>query len=186
MTNLVIDTNFLAQLNIIDDNCSLVEWLCDAYNRRGIADHQQLRKMLYCTCLPNILQDHAITDEQIALFTMSYKGRINLTHIAKDPTDLKLVVFTKNNDSSIFLTCETKLLQLSKELNLEHWCFKAAIHYLSENIGGIFGESDYRTEQMFDVNGTNPFFHYVKNTRCSQCHDNCVTHKKPPVFEVKK
>ncbi|KJV07913.1 hypothetical protein [Methylocucumis oryzae] len=171
---------FLGNLHKINEDCSLIDLLCDVYSSEGFADHYQLKKMVYCTCLPNKLQDHNITDEQVALFTMSYKGGVNLNHIARDPVDLKLIVFVKNNDASVFLTCEAKLLQLSKELGLSHWCFKAAIHQLSENVGGVFDESEYKTEQMFDINGTDSFFHYSKNTRCAQCHDNCPTHKLPP------
>lgn len=182
MTNLVIDTNFLGNLHKIDEDCNLVDLLCDVYNRKGVSDHKQLKKLYYCTHLPNRLKDHSITDEQVLSFMLEYAGKIHLEHIARDPADLKLIVFTKNSNSSVFLTCEAKLLQLSKELKLYHWCFKAAIHYLSENIGGIFYESEYKTEQMFDKNGTNPFLHYSKDTRCTQCHDNCPTYKSPPIY----
>lgn len=185
MTNLVFDTNFLRNLHKIDKDFSLVDLLCDAYNNRiGVADLQQLRRIDYCICLSDKLQDHNITDEQVISFMLNYKGGINLEHIMDDPVDLKFIVFVKDNISSVFLTCEAKLLQLSKELKLNHWCLKAAIHHLSEHIGGLFGESDYKTEQMFDVNGASPFFHYSKNTRCTQCHDDCPTHKSPPIFET--
>jgi hypothetical protein len=160
----------------------LVDFLCDVYDSKGVADHQQLKKMDYCTCLTNKLAHHDITDEQVIAFVMDYRGHLNLEHIASDPIDLKLVVFVKDNDLSVFLTCDAKLLQLSKELGLKHWCLKAAIHQLSESLGGIFGESEYEFEQMFAEKGEHPFFHYAKNTRCSQCHDNCQTHKSPPIF----
>ncbi len=179
---MVFDTNFLGNLHKINADCSLVDFLCDVYGSKGVADHDQLKEMDYCTCLSDKLVHHGITDEQVVLFGMSYQGCINLNHIATDPVDLKLVVFVKDNDLSIFLTCEAKLLQLSKELGLKHWCLKAAIHQLSESIGGIFSESEYQMEQMFDKKGEHPFFHYAKNTRCSQCHDSCQTHKSPPIF----
>ncbi len=182
MTNVVFDTNFLDNLHKINANCDLVDLLCEAYGLEGVADHQQLKQMDYCTCLPDKLAHHNITDEQTALFSLAYRGGLNLERIATDPVDLKLVVYVKDNNSSVFLTCETKLLQLSKELGLNHWCFKAAIHQLSECLGGIFGESEYEFEQMFAEKGEHPFFHYARNTRCSQCHDDCSTYKSPPIF----
>jgi hypothetical protein len=180
LTRLVIDTNFFGNLHEIDADCGLIDLLCDAYQRCGIADHHQLREMDYCDCLSSKLNHHNISDEQVAKFVMGYKGRICLEHIARDPVDLKLVVFVLHNQSSVFLTCEAKLLQLSQELNLDHSCFKAALHYMSERVGGIFGEKEYQTEKMFDLNGKNPFFHYCKNTRCSQCKDFCPTLDSPP------
>ena len=183
MTNVVFDTNFLGNLHKVNADFSLVDFLCDIYDGKGVADHQQLNKRAYLTCLTNKLVHHDITDEQVAMFGMSYQGRVNLNHIATDPVDLKLVVFVKDHDLSIFLTCEAKLLQLSKELGLNHWCLKAAIHQLSESFGGIFSDSEYEFEQMFAEKGElHPFFHYARNTRCPQCHDNCSTYKTPPIF----
>lgn len=181
MTNLVFDTNFFGWLNKVDENCNMVEFLHDVYKtKNGIADLPQLKQMDYCTFLPEKLAHHEITDEKVSTFISCYKGKLDLNRIAKDPADLKLIVFVKENELSVFLTCEFNLLRLSNELGLKHWCMKASIHQLSESIGGIFGENEYKTEQMFIEEGSDPFFHYAKDSRCSQCHDNCPTHKSPP------
>jgi len=182
LTNVVFDTNFLGNLHKVNADCGLVDFLCDLYDSKGIADHQQLKDMDYCNCLTNKLTHHGITDEQVLAFIINYRGNTNLEHIASDPVDLRLIVFVKENGVSVFLTCEAKLLQLSKELGLNHWCFKAAIHQLDTQFGGIFSESGFDFKQMFDAKGVHPFFHYAKNTRCSQCHDNCQTHKAPPIL----
>lgn len=181
----IFDTNFFGWLNRIDTNCELVELLCELFEGKGVADYPQLLKMNYCLELRASLSHHNITDEQTALFLISYKGRLNLQCVHDDdPTDLKLVVCAVQNGGSVFLSCESALLQLSDELGLEHWCFKAAIHKLDGAIGGVFGEPIYQTQSMFDTAGTHSFFHYyAKNKRCPQCDtkSRCQTKSNPPV-----
>ncbi len=162
----------------INSDCSLlVGLLCDVYQKIGIADHPQLNKMDYCIHLSEKLKHHNITDEEVVLFLMTYSGKLNLRKIfdfdenTGDIVDIKFIVFTQKNESSIFLTCERRLLQLCRELKLEHWCFKASIHHLDKQIGGISQEKEFNTSQMFDADGTHPFFHYSKDNRCLECHD---------------
>ena len=179
----VFDTNFFGWLSKIDANCELVDLICDVFNGNGIADHCQLAKMDYCPGLSQILSHHNITDEQTIAFLISYKGRLNLQRVHNDdPTDLKLVVFTAQNQDSVLLTCETILLQLSDELGLHHWCLKATIHRIDQDTGGLFDQPAYLTEAMFDEFGRDSFFHYGASKRCHLCDskNQCLTKIKPP------
>ena len=165
----VFDTNFFEYLKWIDGNCELVELIINSYGNMGIADHPQLLIMDYCKNLPQQLNNHGITDEQVAIFTMSYRGSISIQRIKRDPTDLKLIIFAIDNPSSIFLTCETGLLALAEDQKVRHACFKAAAHELDTLVGGLFGDPTYKTASMFEPGGCHPFFHYKNATRCPQC-----------------
>ncbi len=154
----VFDTNFFGWLNQIDAHCELVDLICDVFDGDGVADHSQLLKMDYCPGLIRILSHHRVTDEQVALLLMTYKGPLKLEIIHNDdPTDLKLIVFAAQNKGSTLLTCEGALLQLSDELDLNHWCLKAVIHRVDQDTGGFFDQPGYKTQAMFDEFGKHSF-----------------------------
>lgn len=179
----VFDTNFFGWLNQIDAHCELVDLICDVFDGDGVADHSQLLKMDYCPGLIRILSHHRVTDEQVALLLMTYKGPLKLEIIHNDdPTDLKLIVFAAQNKGSTLLTCEGALLQLSDELDLNHWCLKAVIHRVDQDTGGFFDQPGYKTQAMFDEFGKHSFFHYGANKRCPQCDskNKCSTKSNPP------
>jgi hypothetical protein len=178
----VVDTNVFAWLQRIDDECGLIDLICDAYSGRGVADHGQLAIMDYCLRLSSHLKHHDVTDEQVIAFTLDYLGRFNLSRINDDPVDLKLVVFAIEHKGSWLLTCETKLLQLSEEQGVHHACFKAAIHNLHTCVGGIFNDDGYATAEMFETGGRHPYYHYSNDRRCGQCDSSrlCATRQRPP------
>lgn len=178
----VFDTNFFELLSWIDEDCQLVDLLCDTFEGQGIADHDQLVLMDYCQGLVEKLAHHAITDEQVMEFVFRYQGALSLQRILNDPSDLKLVVCVIKNSGSVFLTNDWRLLSLSDQEHLEHWCFKAAIHQLDQKSGGLFNEQDYQTQSMFDEAGKHPFFHYENDKRCPLCDskNQCSTKSKPP------
>lgn len=180
----VIDTNFFSLLNRINSDCELIELICDAYSGKGFADHDQLKEMDYCQDLRSKLAHHEISDEQVSEFIFNYSGKMNLACINEDPVDLKLIVFTKNHNGAHFLTCETKLLELCEEQVIRHACFKAALHRLSDCIGGIFNDAAYTTNDMFERDGGHPFFHYTSNHQCHRCDKSgfCVTKSSPPTL----
>jgi predicted nucleic acid-binding protein len=184
LRRVVFDTNVFSLLRQVDDCCGLIELVCDNFQGKGYADHLQLSKMNYCLDLKYRLAHIDVSDEEVALFIFGYKGELNLARINSDPTDLKLVLFAHNGINSVFLTGERKLLQLSDELGLEHWCFKAVLHQLDEALGrsSIFNEPSYRTDEMFNIPGNHPFFHYAVVNRCNECdpRGNCLTKRTPP------
>ncbi|HOW75531.1 MAG TPA: hypothetical protein P5102_05535 [Candidatus Competibacteraceae bacterium] len=178
----VFDTNFFEFLSWIDEDCQLVDWLCEIFAGHGIADHDQLALMNYCRGLAGKLAHHDITDEQVAEFIFRYQGALSLQCILQDPSDLKLVVYVIKNQGAVFLTNDRMLLRLSDQEGLEHWCFKAVIHQLDLRIGGLFNEPDYQTQLMFDQTGKHPFFHYENGKHCPLCDskNQCLTKSKPP------
>ena len=162
----VFDTNFCGSLRQIDANCELIDWLCDIFSGKGVADHDQLAKIDYCRGLADKLAHHDITDEQVAKFIFYYQGALGLDRIEEDPSDLKLVVCVIKSPGSVFLTNDWQLFRLSDQERLEHWCFKAPIHH----------------QPMFDEAGKHPFFHYGNDKRCPLCDskNQCSTKSKPP------
>jgi predicted nucleic acid-binding protein len=187
LRRVVFDTNVFSLLQKVDGCCGLVELLCDNYQGKGYADHSQLAKMDYCLDLKNKLGEVIISDEEVAMFIFGYQGKLSLMRINSDPSDLKLVLFAKNGANAVFLTGERKLLQLSDELGIEHWCFKAALHQLDKALGqgAIFDDPNYRTSEMFEEPGDepHPFFHFAVVNRCKECNPtgNCPTKNYPPV-----
>ncbi len=185
----IIDTNFIQRAYKVDPSCDLLELICDAYSAQGIVDHAQVAKISYCDNLTERFADHRVTDEQVAEFMLSYQGQFKLDRVVRDPVDLKLVVFAMQHiENCTFLTCEARLLELSEQQGIGRACFKAALHQLDEQIGGLFDGATYQTDAMFiplediETSRRDPFFHYSLALRCPPCHpsSHCKTHRKPP------
>ncbi len=179
-----IDTNVFARLRAIDVECSLTSLLVQAHGEIGVGDHQQLAMMDYCQCVRDDLQDHGVTDESTIEFMLAYQGQYSLPRIAKDPVDLKLVVFVKQAERATLVTCDRRLLGLCEEQALKHLCFKAAMNNVHQAVGGLFNDPDYNTAAMFDASPAqvDPFFHYHHNTKCAACdsRNTCPTRKSLP------
>lgn len=121
-----------------------------------------------------------ITDEEIvetALF--SNKIHTDLYKIYRDPVDVKIFIWSINNQTTVVWSCDKNLLQLCRRYGIHHGCFKSAIKSIDSWLGGaISADSTYKVSLM--AMGDNPFFHYSTNARCEShcaCELTCVCYK---------
>ncbi len=178
----VIDTNNVSRLHLIDATCELMDLVVDTYGDQGVGDLKQLALKTCCTSLPTTFSNHDISDTDVALFVAGYSGKCSLRRIMEDPADLRLLVCALKHPGSTLISCDKRLLMLADESKQAHTCFKAAIHKVDISVGGLFSDRSYNTLQMFDVHGDDPFFHYNRNTKCPVCDpsNTCRTKKTPP------
>jgi hypothetical protein len=165
------DTNFFDHLSRIDSECSLIELFVLVFEvDRGVADHGQLRKMDYCTDLCEKLDHHGYSDGEILDFVRNAPRHLaqQIDKISEDLADLGLLLAVRDNSESVLLTCDRRLLFLAKDMGEVHYCFKASVHELEDNVGGVISESDYDTGEMFTGIG-NPFFDFGMDRHCPRC-----------------
>lgn len=121
-----------------------------------------------------------IDDEEVLEFTLKHSDKIRFQNIynhkndAGDPTDLQALVFACKSGKCEIFSCDRNLLMLCDDLNIQHFCFKAALVRLDRfSEGSVFDSAKYKTDPMFK-NTDDPFFCFANNNRCSQCcKDGC-------------
>ena len=180
----VIDTNNVDRVHAVDATCGLVDMIVLVFGSFGVGDRQQLALKPHCVDVLQKIKDHGTSDDEAALFVMSYKGHCRIDRIIEDPVDIKLLVFALKHSSSVFVSCDRRLLMLAAELSQKRACLKAALHKVHVAAGGLFGDQSYTTAAMFDATGKDPFFHYMCDTRCSSCDPTgeCDTRRSPPAM----
>lgn len=182
-SEVIIDTNMFAWLKKINADACLFDILCEAYGGKPICDKKQFDIIDYFPELVGKVFFHDATDEEVAYFVMAYAKPQQLQKLMQDPADLKMLVYAIRKKSVQFLSCDRRLLILAREQGVSSACFKAAIHFLHEQLGDLFSSQDYQIADMFNASGTHPFYHYGHNKYCPQCDpkDQCSTRSVPAI-----
>ena len=180
----VIDTNNVDRVHAVDTTCALADMIVLVFGSFGVGDLQQLARKPHCVDVLRKIKDHGTSDEEAALFVMNYKGHCRLDRIIEDPVDIKLLVFALKYPNSMLVSCDRRLLMLAADLSQKRTCFKAALHKVHVDMGGLFDDPSYTTAEMFDRAGKDPFFHYTCDTRCLSCdpEGECDTRRSPPAM----
>lgn len=165
------DTSFLNRLSHIDSDCGLIDlFICLFETDQGVTDHFQLGNMDACNNIHEKLEHHGFTHGQILDFVYnapeSQANRIE--KIYEDPADLGLFLAIRYNSGSVLLTCDRQLLYLAAGMYEAHYCFKASVRELEDNLGGVISGFEYETNEMFTGSG-NPFFYFGEDRYCPLC-----------------
>ena len=178
----VIDTNNVDRVHAVDTTCEVIDLIVLVFGTFGVGDLRQLARKPHCVDVLRKIRDHGTSDIEVALFVMNYKGHCSLERIIEDPVDIRLLVFALKYPNSVLVSCDRRLLMLAADCGQRRACFKAALHKVHVDTGGLFGEPGYTTAAMFDPAGNDPFFHYAYKRRCTSCDhdDGCRTRHSPP------
>ena len=175
----VIDVNIFQNLHTINADCDLLDLICDCHEgQEKIGDRAQLDMLDYCEEASAQIEDHGVSDEAIAEFTLAHEGE-DLDHYFKDASDLKLLVFAVRNARSVLFTCDKRILIIAGHYAVERACFKAAIEHADRRLdGGIFQDPAYATEMMH-LPGPHPFFNFGNDKHCPRCdpEEQCSTRR---------
>jgi hypothetical protein len=172
MTHVILDSNFISRIRRVDSDCGLIELFGDAYEGQCVIHCNQYRKNP-CYGLANPACDDLakkISMEDYLLFTMNHER--DFVKISRDAVDIEILFFaTEQEPGSIVLSGDSNLLEICAHFSVKHYCFKAAMHHLENQVGGVFDDSFYKTAEMYNQNGDDPFFHYpvMKEKRCAPC-----------------
>lgn len=172
----IIDTSFASRMRQIDSSCELLEYLSESINGDCcVVDKNQYENSPCnhysppCKFLNELISDEEIVE--IALF--SDKINTDLSMIYRDPVDVKIFIWSINNNRTLVWSCDKNLLRLCRQYQVFHGCFKSAIKIIDSWLGGaIFDDDIYNTSLM--KNGDDPFFHFNTDKRCGS-HCDCQT-----------
>jgi len=163
----VIDVSFMSRMSRIDADCDLVEFICEAFGGHAVGEGPQLDLMNYCEDAAASMNRHDATDNEVVAL-MHARPDVALTRVLGDPADGRLLTYA-HREGGVLLTCDTGVLIVAHQLDLEHWCFKAAL-WETDDVwdGAITDCSDYATETMEDL-GPDPYFNRECCTHCHKC-----------------
>ena len=147
----------------------------------AIADLDQLKRMPYCQNVNVSFTDHGISDEEVMTWINSHFDQGIVAHLRKhtisdDLVDIKLLQYAEGTDASTLLTNDKWVLFMAHEMDVRHFCFKAAFAETDTCMdGGLFDDHYYLTEQMKEPrkeSKNDPFFYYGCDTHCPRCDPN--------------
>lgn len=182
-SHIVLDASFVARMKRVDFSCELLEYMNECYQgeccvvERNQYDNSPCNDYdPPCKSLHDLISDEEIVEA--ALF--SDKVHTDLYKIYKDPVDVKIFIWSINNQATVVWTCDKNLLQLCRNYGVFHGCFKSAIKTLDLWLGGAISEDSSYKLNLMD-SGVDPFFHFSTNARCKShcaCESTCVCYKK--------
>ncbi|MBN1141165.1 MAG: hypothetical protein JXB25_05150 [Deltaproteobacteria bacterium] len=158
----------------IDASCELLEYFCECIDGECCVFEEIQYQNSPCNHYspPGKYLNDLISDEEIveiALF--SDKVSSDLSKIYRDPVDVKIFIFSVNNNGTVVWSCDKNLLLLCKNYKVFHGCFKSAIKIADKWLdGAISKHSNYKLHLM-DC-GNDPFFHFNSDSRC-ESHCDC-------------
>jgi len=176
-SHVVLDASFVSRMRRIDSSCELLEYLSESLNGECcVIEKNQYENSPCnhysppCKSLNDLISDEEIVE--IALF--SDKVTTDLYKIYRDPVDVKIFIWSINNDKTIVWSCDKNLLLLCKKYQVFHGCFKSAIKIIDFWLDGAITQDNTYQFHLMD-NGDDPFFHYNTDSRCEIYCDSTTT-----------
>lgn len=173
-SHVILDASFVNRMRRIDSSCELLEYLSECLS----GDCCVIEEIQYqnspcnhysppCKLLNDLISDEEIVE--IALF--SNKISTDLSKIYRDPVDVKIFIYSLNNNGNVVWSCDKNLLLLCKDYQIFHGCFKSAIKIIDLWLNGAISEDGTYKLYLMD-SGDDPFFHFSSDSRCKS-HCDC-------------
>ena len=177
--NVVLDANFISNVQYVDSDCLLIDEINEHFGLQCFVSETQYNRSP-CNHASTVCQyiENSCDVDDVIEFYMNYPGIEKIESCCNkddDIIDLFIIYYAYKKNNSLVLSCDRGIIIICNDLLINVLCFKAAMVRLNYFIN-IFSDPTVYTDVMFE-SGENPFFYFNNTNACSCCDGPCEFYK---------